>query len=100
MLFCAFVSQEFYWTSTAAVHIMPVSLRWRRGGAVAMAKPRDTLSVSLCFMDASSCARLRPFRLSGLVEACVQGNPGILSTTCCLRCPEHVYLKMDGRSEP
>ena len=69
--FCAFVSRECYWTSTAAVHIMPVSLSWRRDGAAAMAKPRDTLSVRLCFMDVSNCARLRPFRLSGLVEACV-----------------------------
>ena len=46
--FCTFVSREFYWTRTAAVHIMPVSLSWRRGGAAAMAKPRDALSVRLC----------------------------------------------------
>ena len=45
------VSREFYWTSTAAVHSMPVSLSWWRGGAAEMAKPRDTLSVRLCFMD-------------------------------------------------
>ena len=63
---CAFVSREFYWTSTAAVHIMPVSLSWRQSGAAAMAKSRDTLSVRLCFMDVSNCARLRPFRLSDL----------------------------------
>ena len=52
--FCAFVSREFYWTSTAAVHIMPVSLSWRWSGAAAMAKPRGTLSVRLCFMDVSN----------------------------------------------
>ena len=55
--FCAFVSRERYWTSTAAVHIMPVSLSWRRSGEAATAKPRDTLSVRLCFMDVSNCAR-------------------------------------------
>ena len=89
--FCAVVSREFYWTSTAAVHIIPVSLSGRWGGAAAIAKPRGTISVRLCFMDVSNCARLKPFRLSGLVEACVQSNSGIPSTTCCPRRPEHVY---------
>ena len=79
--FCAFVSREFYWTSTAAVHIMPVSLSWRRSGAAAVAKPRDTLSVLLCFIDVNDCSRSRPFRLSGLVGACVQSNSVIPSTT-------------------
>ena len=65
--FCAFVSREFYWTSTAAMHIMSVSLSWRRSGAAALAKPRDILSVRLCCMDVSTCARLRPFRLSGFL---------------------------------
>ena len=65
--FCAIVSREFYWTSTAAM----------RGGAVAMAKPRDTLTVRLCFMDVSNCARLRPFPLGDLVgRVCKQlGSP-------------------------
>ena len=40
--FCAFVSPEFCWTRTAVVHIMPVSSSWRRSGAAAMAKPRNT----------------------------------------------------------
>ena len=75
--FCAFVSREFYWTSTAAMHIMSVSLNWRRSGAAAMAKPRDTLSGRLCFMDVSNCARLRPFRLGDLLgRVCKQlGSP-------------------------
>ena len=65
--FCAIVSREFYWTSTVAM----------RGGAAAMAKPRDTLTVRLCFMDVSNCARLRPFPLGGLVgRVCKQlGSP-------------------------
>ena len=65
--FCAIVSREFYWTSTAAM----------RGGAAAMAKPRDTLTVRLCFMDVSNCARLRPFPLGDLVgRVCKQlGSP-------------------------
>ena len=65
--FCAIVSREFYWTSTVAM----------RGGAAVMAKPRDTLTVRLCFMDVSSCARLRPFPLGGLVgRVCKQlGSP-------------------------
>ena len=65
--FCAIVSREFYWTSTAAM----------RGGAAAMAKPRDTLTVRLCFMDVSNCARLRPFQLGDLVgRVCKQlGSP-------------------------
>ena len=75
--FCAIVSREFYWTSTAAMHIMPVSLSWRRSGAAAMAKPRDTLSVRLCFMDVNNCARFRPFQLVDLVgRVCKQlGGP-------------------------
>ena len=75
--FCAIVSREFYWTSTAAMHIMPVSLSWRRSGAAAMAKPRDTLTVRLCFMDVSNCARFRPFQLGNLVgRVCKQlGSP-------------------------
>ena len=75
--FCAIVSREFYWTSTAAMHIMPVSLSWRRSGAAAMAKPRDTLTVRLCFMDVNNCARFRPFRLGDLVgRVCKQlGGP-------------------------
>ena len=75
--FCAIVSREFYWTSTAAMHIMPVSLSWRRSGAVAMAKPRDTLTVRLCFMDVNNCARFRPFQLGDLVgRVCKQlGGP-------------------------
>ena len=75
--FCAIVSREFYWTSTAAMHIMPVSLSWRRSGAAAMAKPCDTLTVRLCFMDVSNCARLRPFQLGDLVgRECKQlGSP-------------------------
>ena len=65
--FCAIVSREFYWTSTTAM----------RGGAAAMAKPRDTLTVRLCYMDVSSCARLRPFPLGDLVgRVCKQlGSP-------------------------
>ena len=65
--FCAIVSREFYWTSTVAM----------RGGAAVMAKPRDTLTVRLCFMDVSNCARLRPFPLGGLVgRVCKQlGSP-------------------------
>ena len=65
--FCAIVSREFYWTSTAAM----------RGGAAAMAKSRDTLTVRLCFMDVSNCARLRPFPLGDLVgRVCKQlGSP-------------------------
>ena len=65
--FCAMVSREFYWTSTVAM----------RGGAAVMAKPRDTLTVRLCFMDVSNCARLRPFPLGGLVgRVCKQlGSP-------------------------
>ena len=75
--FCAIVSREFYWTSTAAMHIMPVSLSWRRSGAAAMAKPRDTLTVRLCFMDVNNCARFRPFQLEDLVgRVCKQlGGP-------------------------
>ena len=65
--FCAIVSREFYWTSTVAM----------RGGAAVIAKPRDTLTVRLCFMDVSNCARLRPFPLGGLVgRVCKQlGSP-------------------------
>ena len=65
--FCAIVSREFYWTSTVAM----------RGGAAVMTKPRDTLTVRLCFMDVSNCARLRPFPLGGLVgRVCKQlGSP-------------------------
>ena len=65
--FCAIVSRELYWTSTAAM----------RGGAAAMTKPRDTLTVRLCFMDVSNCARLRPFPLGDLVgRVCKQlGSP-------------------------
>ena len=65
--FCAIVSREFYWTSTAAM----------RGGAAAMAKPRGTLTLRLCFMDVSNCARLRPFQLGDLVgRVCKQlGSP-------------------------
>ena len=65
--FCAIVSREFYWTSTVAM----------RGGAAVMAKPRETLTVRLCFMDVSNCARLRPFPLGGLVgRVCKQlGGP-------------------------
>ena len=65
--FCAIVSREFYWTSTAAM----------RGGAAAMAKPRDTLTVRLCFMDVSNCASIRPFPLGDLVgRVCKQlGSP-------------------------
>ena len=77
-LSCAFVSREVYWTNTAAVHIIPAPLSWRRGGAVAMVKPRDTLSVCLWFTDVSDCARLSPFRLSGPcggVYAKQLGNP-------------------------
>ena len=75
--FCAIVSREFYWTSTAAMHIMPVSLSWRRSGAAAMAKPRDTLTVRVCFMDVNNCARFRPFQLGDLVgRVCKQlGGP-------------------------
>ena len=56
---------------------MPVSLSWRRSGAAAMAKPRDTLTVRLCLMDVSNCARLRPFQLGDLVgRVCKQlGSP-------------------------
>ena len=74
---------------------------------MAVAKPRDTLSVCLCYMDVSDCARLRPFRLSGSFgSVCAKrlGNPGDE------RRPEHVYcsysaaeskstVKMNGRSE-
>ena len=69
---------------------MPVSLSWRRSGAAAMAIPRDTLSVRLCFMDVSNYARLRPFRLSGLV-GCVCKQLGSPVDDCCLRRLEHVY---------
>ena len=100
--FCAFVSREFYWTSTAAVHIMPVSLSWRRSGAAAMAKPRDTLSVRLCFMDVSNYPRLRPFRLSGIVgrvcKATRESRRRLLpasSRVCVL-----IDVKMNGRSQP
>ena len=101
--FCAFVSRVFYWISTAAVHIMPVSLSWRRSGAAAMAHPHDTLSVvRLCFMDVSNCARLRPFRLSGLVgsvcKATRESRRRLLpasSRACVL-----IDVKMNGRSEP
>ena len=82
---------------------MPVPLSWRRGGAVAMAKPRDTLSVSLCFMDVSNCARLRPFQLSGPcggVCAKQLENPddGLLPTSS--RACVLIDVKMIGRSEP
>ena len=68
-----------------------------------MAKSRDTLSVSLCFMDVSNCARLRPFRLSepcGGVCTMQPGNlvDGLLPTSspaCVL-----IDVKMNGRSEP
>ena len=69
---------------------MPVSLSWRRSGAADMAKPRDTLSVRLCFMDVSNCARLRPFRLSGLVGR-VYKQLGSPVDDYCLRRLEHVY---------
>ena len=46
-----------------AYHTGPLSWGW--GDAAAVAKPRDTLSVCLCFMDVSDCARLRSLRLSG-----------------------------------
>ena len=100
--FCAFVSREFYSTSTAAVHIMPVSLSWRRSGGAVVAKPRDTLSVRLCFMDVRNCATLRPFRLSGLVgrvcKATRESRRRLLpasSRACVL-----IDVKMNGRSEP
>ena len=97
--FCAFVSREFYWTSTAAVHIMPVSLNWRRSGAAAMAKPRDTLSVRLCFVDVNNCARLRPFRLVGRVcKATWESRRRLLPASS--RAWVLIDVKMNGRSEP
>ena len=68
-----------------------------------MAKPRDTLSASLCFMDVSNCARLRPFRLSGPcggVCAKQLGNvvDGLLPTSS--RACVLIDVKMNGRSEP
>ena len=99
---CAFVSREIYWVSTAAVHIMPVPLRWRRGGAAATAKPRGTLSVSLCFMDVSNCARLRPFRLSGPcggVCAKQLGNPADNLLPRSSRACVLTDVQMNGRSE-
>ena len=85
------------------LHIMPVPLSWRRGGAAATTKPRDTLSVSLCFMDVSNCARLRPLRLSGPcggVCAKQLGNPvdDLLPTSS--RACEVIDVQMNGRSEP
>ena len=81
---------------------MPVSLSWRRSGAAAMAKPRDTLSARLFFMDVSNCARLRPFRLSGPVgrvcKATRESRRRLLpasSRACVL-----IDVKMNGRSEP
>ena len=102
-LFCAFVSREICWTSTAAVHIMPVPLSWQRAGAAATAKPRDTLSVSLCFVDVSNCTRFRPFRLSGPcggVCANQLGNPvdDLLPTSS--RACVLTDVQMNGRSEP
>ena len=100
--FCAFMSREFYWTSTAAVYIMSICLSWRPSGAAAMAKPRDTLSVRLCFMGVSNCARFRPFRLSGLVgrvcKATRESRRRLLpasSRACVL-----IDVKMNDRSEP
>ena len=81
---------------------MPVSLSWRRSGAAAMAKPRDALSVRLCFMDVSNCARLRPFRLSGLVgRVCKTTRESrrrllLASSRACVL----IDVKMNGRSEP
>ena len=65
-----------------------------------MAKPRDTLTVRLCFMDVSNCARLRPFQLGDLVgRVCKQlGSPVDLY----LRRLEHVYSnnrRQDERSQ-
>ena len=82
---------------------MPVPLSWRRGGAAATAKPRDTLSVSLCFMDVRNCARLRPFRLSGPwggVCAKQLGNPvdDLLPTSS--RACVLIDVQMNFRSEP
>ena len=90
---------------------MPASLSWRRGGAAAIVKPRYTFSVSLCFIDVSDCARLRPFRLSGPCggECAKQlGNPddGLLPTSsraCVLqlqRSWKRIDVKINGRSEP
>ena len=64
-LVCVFVSREKILDEycDGAYHVSPSS--WRPGGAAAKAKPRDTLSVCLCFMGVSDCVRLRPFRLSG-----------------------------------
>ena len=56
-LVCAFVSREIYWTNTAAVHIMPAPLNWRRDGAAAKMKPCDTLSVYACASWMSVIAR-------------------------------------------
>ena len=94
--FCAIVSREFYWTSTEAMHIMPVSLSWRRSGAAAMAKPRDTLTVRLCFMYVSDCARLRPFQLGDVVgRVCKQlGSPVVSSMRTKI-----IDVKMNGRNE-
>ena len=80
---------------------MPVSLSWRRSGAAAMAKPRDTLSVRLWFMDVSNCARLRLFQLSDLAgrvcKATRESHRRLLpasSLACVL-----IDVKMNGRSE-
>jgi hypothetical protein len=48
---------HFYWTSTAAMHIMPVSLSWRRRGAAAVAKTRDTPKEYACAAWMSLIAR-------------------------------------------
>ena len=82
---------------------MPVPLSWRRGDAAAMAKPRDTLSVSLCFMDVSNCARLRPLRLSGPcggVCAKQLGDPvdDLLPTSS--RAYVLIDVRLNCRSEP
>ena len=85
------------------MHIIPVPLSWCRGGAAVTAKPRDTLSVSLCFIDVSNCARLRPFRLSGPcggVCAKQLGNPvddlSPMSSRACVL----INFQMNGLSEP
>ena len=68
-----------------------------------MAKPRGTLSVSLYSMDVSSCARLRPFRLSGPcggVYAKQLGNPVDYLLPKSSRACVLIDVKMNGRSEP
>ena len=68
-----------------------------------MAKPRDTFGASLCFIDVSNCARLRPFRLSGPcggVCATQFGNPVDSLLPPSPRACVLTDVKMNDRSEP